>query len=215
MSGIYSFTDRRIPNALSQGFVSAMQAGWFPALAAFVGCTIIIARDFYELPYLSATRAIDPQCRKSARGRARDLGLSDLIQAPRLSGQLITWIASGHWPGGHSPRWIIGGSGQGHSRNPGQKRLPCRDGVVAHFVGHPLIDAGNCDLSVAPPYLCDKRRLKRLLRAAVVIDHHQVRHIRPGEHLLDPKGVDILRGCHSTRGRPDGAAGRDRPSAVS
>ncbi|WP_172982710.1 super-infection exclusion protein B [Roseovarius bejariae] len=36
-------------------FVAAMQAGWFPALAALVGCSIIIAGDFYDLPYLSAT----------------------------------------------------------------------------------------------------------------------------------------------------------------
>lgn len=36
-------------------FVSALQAGWFPALAALVGCSIIIAGDIYKLPYLSAT----------------------------------------------------------------------------------------------------------------------------------------------------------------
>ncbi|MEQ8558800.1 MAG: super-infection exclusion protein B [Henriciella sp.] len=36
-------------------FVSALQAGWFPALAALVGCAIIIAGDYYQLPYLSDT----------------------------------------------------------------------------------------------------------------------------------------------------------------
>ena len=36
-------------------FVDALQAGWFPALAAFVGCSIIVAGDYFQLPYLDAT----------------------------------------------------------------------------------------------------------------------------------------------------------------
>lgn len=36
-------------------FVAALQAGWFPALAAFVGCSIIILGDHFEVPYLDAT----------------------------------------------------------------------------------------------------------------------------------------------------------------
>lgn len=36
-------------------FVSALQAGWFPSLAAFVGCIIIVLGDYYRLPYLSST----------------------------------------------------------------------------------------------------------------------------------------------------------------
>jgi len=33
-------------------FVAALQAGWFPALAAFVGCSIVILGDYFKLPYL-------------------------------------------------------------------------------------------------------------------------------------------------------------------
>lgn len=33
-------------------FVDALQAGWFPALAAFVGCAIVVLGDYYQLPYL-------------------------------------------------------------------------------------------------------------------------------------------------------------------
>lgn len=36
-------------------FVAALQAGWFPALAALVGCSIIILGDFHNVPYLSST----------------------------------------------------------------------------------------------------------------------------------------------------------------
>ncbi|MDD8024510.1 MAG: hypothetical protein PHX82_15535 [Paracoccaceae bacterium] len=36
-------------------FVAALQAGWFPALAALVGCAIVIAGDWYQVPYLSST----------------------------------------------------------------------------------------------------------------------------------------------------------------
>ncbi|RAZ83416.1 hypothetical protein [Cereibacter johrii] len=33
-------------------FVDALKAGWFPALAAFVGCAIVVLGDYYQLPYL-------------------------------------------------------------------------------------------------------------------------------------------------------------------
>lgn len=36
-------------------FVAALQAGWFPALAALVGCSIIIAGDYFQVPYLDVT----------------------------------------------------------------------------------------------------------------------------------------------------------------
>ena len=36
-------------------FVAALQVGWFPALAALVGCSIIILGDFHNVPYLSST----------------------------------------------------------------------------------------------------------------------------------------------------------------
>lgn len=36
-------------------FIAALQAGWFPALAALVGCAIVIAGDWYQVPYLSST----------------------------------------------------------------------------------------------------------------------------------------------------------------
>ncbi len=36
-------------------FVAALQAGWFPALASTVGCSIIVAGDYYDLPYLGST----------------------------------------------------------------------------------------------------------------------------------------------------------------
>lgn len=36
-------------------FVAALQAGWFPALVALMGCSIVIAGDHFKLPYLSAT----------------------------------------------------------------------------------------------------------------------------------------------------------------
>ncbi|UWQ33841.1 superinfection exclusion B family protein [Leisingera sp. M527] len=35
-------------------FVAAMQAGWMPALAAFVGCLSVLAGDYYKLPYLDS-----------------------------------------------------------------------------------------------------------------------------------------------------------------
>lgn len=34
-------------------FIDALQAGWFPALAAFIGCSIVIAGDYYSIPYLA------------------------------------------------------------------------------------------------------------------------------------------------------------------
>lgn len=36
-------------------FVAALQAGWFPALAALVGCTIFIMGDYLKVPYLDQT----------------------------------------------------------------------------------------------------------------------------------------------------------------
>lgn len=36
-------------------FVAALQAGWFPALAAFVGSSIILAGDYFKLPYLDTS----------------------------------------------------------------------------------------------------------------------------------------------------------------
>lgn len=33
-------------------FVDALQAGWFPALAALIGCSIVVAGDWYSLPYI-------------------------------------------------------------------------------------------------------------------------------------------------------------------
>jgi len=36
-------------------FVEALQAGWFPALAALVGCAIVITGDWLKLPYLDST----------------------------------------------------------------------------------------------------------------------------------------------------------------
>jgi len=33
-------------------FVDALQAGWFPALAALIGCFIVIVGDWYSIPYL-------------------------------------------------------------------------------------------------------------------------------------------------------------------
>lgn len=35
-------------------FVSALQAGWFPALAALFGCSIIVFGHYFELPYLKS-----------------------------------------------------------------------------------------------------------------------------------------------------------------
>ncbi len=34
-------------------FVEALQAGWFPALAALVGCAIVVLGDWYSFPYIS------------------------------------------------------------------------------------------------------------------------------------------------------------------
>lgn len=36
-------------------FVAALQVGWFPALAAFVGCSIIVAGDYFKFPYLESS----------------------------------------------------------------------------------------------------------------------------------------------------------------
>lgn len=36
-------------------FVAALQAGWFPAFVALVGCTLIIGGDYLEIPYLNNT----------------------------------------------------------------------------------------------------------------------------------------------------------------
>lgn len=36
-------------------FVAALQAGWFPALAAFVGCSIIVLGDYFKVPYLDSS----------------------------------------------------------------------------------------------------------------------------------------------------------------
>ena len=36
-------------------FIAALQAGWFPALAALVGCSIMLAGDYFEVPYLDAS----------------------------------------------------------------------------------------------------------------------------------------------------------------
>ncbi len=33
-------------------FVASLQAGWFPALAALVGCSIIVLGDHFSVPYL-------------------------------------------------------------------------------------------------------------------------------------------------------------------
>lgn len=34
-------------------FIAALKAGWFPALAAFVGCAVVLTGDQYSVPYLS------------------------------------------------------------------------------------------------------------------------------------------------------------------
>jgi len=34
-------------------FMEALQAGWFPAFAALIGCSIVVAGDWYSIPYLS------------------------------------------------------------------------------------------------------------------------------------------------------------------
>ena len=34
-------------------FIAALQIGWFPALVALVGCSIVVAGDWFQLPYLS------------------------------------------------------------------------------------------------------------------------------------------------------------------
>ena len=39
-------------------FIAALQAGWFPALAAFVGCSIIIAGDYFKIPYLDTSPSL-------------------------------------------------------------------------------------------------------------------------------------------------------------
>ncbi|WP_414593353.1 hypothetical protein [Ancylobacter sp. G4_0304] len=36
-------------------FVAALQAGWFPALAALVGCGIILIGDYFKIRYLDTT----------------------------------------------------------------------------------------------------------------------------------------------------------------
>jgi len=36
-------------------FVSALQAGWFPALASLVGCSIIVLGDFFGVRYLNSS----------------------------------------------------------------------------------------------------------------------------------------------------------------
>ncbi len=36
-------------------FVAALQAGWFPALAALIGCFLVIGGDWFGLPYLTET----------------------------------------------------------------------------------------------------------------------------------------------------------------
>jgi len=41
-----------VPNL--KDYVEALQAGWFPALASLVGCSIIVAGDWFKVPYLSA-----------------------------------------------------------------------------------------------------------------------------------------------------------------
>lgn len=33
-------------------FLEALQAGWFPALAALIGCSIVVAGDWFSIPYL-------------------------------------------------------------------------------------------------------------------------------------------------------------------
>jgi len=33
-------------------FIEALQAGWFPALVALVGCSLLVAGHWYKLPYL-------------------------------------------------------------------------------------------------------------------------------------------------------------------
>jgi hypothetical protein len=35
-------------------FIAALQSGWFPALACIIGCTIIIAGDYYQIKYLDS-----------------------------------------------------------------------------------------------------------------------------------------------------------------
>lgn len=36
-------------------FIAALQAGWFPALAALIGCLTVLVGDWFQVPYLSAT----------------------------------------------------------------------------------------------------------------------------------------------------------------
>ncbi|MDE9451349.1 hypothetical protein J3R80_12810 [Aliiroseovarius sp. Z3] len=38
-------------------FVAALQAGWFPALAAFIGCAIVLLGDYFRWPYLDGSPA--------------------------------------------------------------------------------------------------------------------------------------------------------------
>ena len=35
-------------------FVEALQAGWFPALVALIGCSVVVAGNWYAVPYLSS-----------------------------------------------------------------------------------------------------------------------------------------------------------------
>ena len=36
-------------------FVEALQAGWFPALVALIGCSVVVSGNWYAIPYLSNT----------------------------------------------------------------------------------------------------------------------------------------------------------------
>ena len=36
-------------------FIEALKAEWFPALAALIGCSVVIAGDWYSVPYFSDT----------------------------------------------------------------------------------------------------------------------------------------------------------------
>ena len=41
-----------VTNAELRDFLEALQAGWFPALAALIGCSIVVAGDWFSIPYL-------------------------------------------------------------------------------------------------------------------------------------------------------------------
>jgi hypothetical protein len=54
---IYEYTPPNLEEIMPslKDFIAALQAGWFPALAALVGCSIIVAGDYFKIPYLDSS----------------------------------------------------------------------------------------------------------------------------------------------------------------